>query len=160
MYIYADGTVSYVNGHPIDISYSFYEDLSNSEGTQIYDISIDGNAGARVDFGEDTSPEVIKYVDSNRAITKVESKPLLLLTYRGNRKFYHIHVSASGAYKMNRCWADMDQVRLLFDPDTGKLVDILETNYYYRLAPLGSNEILWFPMEKLKNVHSKKGDGR
>lgn len=156
----ADGTVNYVNGHPIDISYSFYEDLSNSAGTQIYDISIDGNAGAQVNFGENVSPEVIKYVDSNRAITKVESKPLLLLTYRGDRNFYHIHVSASGAYKMNRCWADLNRVRLLFDPDTGKLVDILETNYYYDLAPLGSNEISWFPMEKLKNLHSKKGDGR
>ena len=44
---------------------------------------------------------------------------------------------------MNTYLADMDSVTVLIDPDTGKLIDIVEFNYFYDFAPVGSNSITW-----------------
>ena len=32
---------------------------------------------------------------------------------------------------------------LTIDPDTGKLIDIIDYNYFYDFAPAGSNNIIW-----------------
>ena len=42
---------------------------------------------------------------------------------------------------MNNLWQDLNFVTVLIDPDTGKLIDIVEYNYYYDFAPVGSNSI-------------------
>lgn len=72
----------------------------------------------------------------------VSSRYVLSLTFTGNR-LYRIHNFCTGAYSMNNFSQDFDAVNVLIDPATGKLVDILEFNYYYDFAPVGSNKILF-----------------
>ena len=46
---------------------------------------------------------------------------------------------------------DIDYVTVLIDPDTGKLIDIVEFNYFYDFAPVGSNSITWARVYKWDN---------
>lgn len=42
---------------------------------------------------------------------------------------------------MNTFKEDFNIARVLIDPETGKLIDIVEFNYYYDFAPVGTNYI-------------------
>lgn len=137
------GTVNYVNGNPVDISYSYVQNLSNSAGTQSYDISIDANAGARVLLSGVYEPAAVHYYSSTKPAMKVSSRPALMLTFYGDSNFYRIHCTGSGEYSMNTLREDLNNVTVLIDPETGKLIDIVEFNYYYDFAPVGTNYITW-----------------
>lgn len=135
------GSVNYVNGNPVDISYSYVQNLSNSAGSQSYNISIDANAGACALLADVFEPEAVYYHSSTRPAMQVSSRPALMLTFYDDSNFYRIHCVCSGAYDMNNLWKDLNFVTVLIDPDTGKLIDIVEFNYYYDFAPVGSNSI-------------------
>ena len=135
------GTVNYVNGNPVDISYSYVQQLSNSAGSQSYNISIDANAGAYALLADVYEPAAVYYHNSTRPAMQVSSRPALMLTFYSDSDFYRIHCVCSGAYAMNNLWQDLNFVTVLIDPDTGKLIDIVEYNYYYDFAPVGSNSI-------------------
>lgn len=137
------GTINYVNGNPVDISYSYQDDLSNSAGTQHYDISIDANAGAYVLLSEEYEPAAVHYYNSTKPAMTVSSRPALMLTYYANTNFYTIHCRGTGAYSMNTLWTELPYVTVLIDPETGSLIDIVEYNYYYDFSPVGTNSILW-----------------
>lgn len=132
------GTVHYVNGNPIDVNYSFYEYLPHSVGIQEYDIRIDQNKVERV-----IKVGALYYMRSTRPAMTVSDRPVLELTLEGPN-CYTIHCNCTGAYAANTCNEDLSRVTVLIDPETGKLIDILEPNYYYDLCPTGSNSILFY----------------
>ncbi len=137
------GSINYVNGNPVDISYSYVQNLSNSAGSQSYNISINANAGACAILKDAYEPAAVHYHSSTKPAMKVSSRPALLLTFYDDSDFYRIHCTGSGAYSTNTLWEDLNYVTVLIDPDTGKLIDIVEYNYYYDFAPVGSNSITW-----------------
>lgn len=137
------GSKCYVNGNPIDINYSYINKLSNSAGSQSYDISLEDRDDVVV-YLKDVyyeKPSAVYYLKSTRPNIKIESKPVLKLTFYSSSDFYKIHCVCSGDYKENTLWKDMKYVTVLIDPDTGKLVDISDFNYFYDFAPVGSNSI-------------------
>lgn len=132
---------NYVNGHPIDISYSLNQNYSNSAGGQNYNISINANAGAYISMYEGEKPEIAYYYGSTRPAMSVSNRNVLKLTYRCNSNFYRINCFCTGAYAMNNYSQTYNYVTVIIDPETGKLIDIVEFNYYYDFAPVGSNYI-------------------
>lgn len=137
------GTVNYINGNPIDISYSYYKNLSNSAGSQVYDISIDANAGAFALQSDVYEPAAVYYLNSTRPAMDVKNQSALLLTFYSDSKFYKIHCMGTGSYSMNTLRQDLNYVTVLIDPATGKLIDIADFNYFYDFAPVGTNSITW-----------------
>lgn len=137
----ATGTINYINGNPIDISYSFVETISNSAGYQSYDISIDATAGASAYTTSPYNPVAVYYFDSTRAAMYIDHTPALMLTYHSTSNFYKVHCIGTGAYSTNTYWHDYNEATVLIDPATGKLIDIVDFNYYYDFAPIGSNSI-------------------
>lgn len=137
----SDGSLNYVNGNYIDYEYSYYDQMSNSAGTQSYDIAIDTNAGALVSLSEEYGPGLGHYISSTKPYRKVGSRPVLLLTYYNETNFYKIHCKGTGTYSMNTCWRDYPYVTVVIDPQSGNLIDIFEPNYYYHLITVGNNEI-------------------
>lgn len=131
------GTVNYVNGNPIDYSYIFHDEISNSSGYQLYDISIDTNAGACVLLSPEYQPVAVHYISSTKPAMHVSSRPALLLTYYAadNSNFYKINCRGTGAYSMNTLRKNSDSVQVLIDPVSGRLIDIYYYNYYYNFAP-------------------------
>ncbi len=140
------GSVNYVNGNPIDISYSYYSTSSNSAGTQYYDITIDANADACAFLSGSYEPAAVHYFGSTKPAMNVGSIPALMLTFSSDSKFYKIHCRGTGAYSMNTLWEDLNYVTVLINPVDGKLIDIVEYNYYYDFAPEGTNHISWSRM--------------
>ena len=135
------GSKCYVNGNPIDISYSYVWSSSNSAGYQSYDISLKQKSDVFAYLGTGVyEPEVAYYLYSTRPALNVSSRPVLQLTYYSNNPFYNIYCSCSGAYAANRLWENLNAVTVIIDPATGKMIDILEFNYYYQYA-VGSNSI-------------------
>jgi len=136
------GSINYVNGNPIDISYSYYQSFSNSAGSQYYDISIDANAGACASLSGMYEPAAVHYYNSTKPAMHVSDRPALMLTYTGNA-FYKIHCRCTKEYAKNSLWQDHNAVTVLIDPETGKLIDIVDFNYYYDFCPVGTNYITW-----------------
>lgn len=140
------GTVNYVNGNPVDISYSYHFESLNSAGIQNYNITIDADSDARVaiDWLEGNYyPNALYYHMSTQPAMKVESKPVLFLTYFGTPGYYKINCRGTGAYKQHTLKREDDvEVLLLIDPDTGKLIDIFEFNFFYHHNPSPGNQII------------------
>ncbi len=134
------GNIGYVNGHLIDISYQYdLEELTNPAGTQKYHISLKQSPGIRCQIWNEEAegPSVVWYHYSSRPARKVESKPVLELMYyrgSGNEKFYDINCICTGAYRGNTCCMSPDYVIVFIDPVDGKLIDIMEYNYFYQYA--------------------------
>ena len=141
-----NGTINYVNGHEIDPSYSYYKNIQNSAGTQLYDISIDKNKIVKV-LNSDSSnikPCVAYYLSSTMPPMQVGKGPLLCLSFYGD-KIYNINCIGTGAYVKNTYVGDFNSVRVLIDPNSGDLVDILDFNYFYDYEQLiGSNYISYY----------------
>ncbi len=138
-----DYTQNYVNGNPIDISYSFQDEISNSAGYQSYDISIDTSLNHWSYYnGEEYGPIGVYYVSSTKPINKVSSRPALILTFASSSEnFYKINCRGTGAYAANTYKDQTDYVTVMIDPETGKLIDIVFFNYYYDHNTLGINSI-------------------
>lgn len=137
-----DGTNCYVNGNPIDYSYSYVNNLSNSAGSQSYNITIQKRNDVRVYLGDgEFAPSAVYYHSSTRPAMKVSSRAALELTFYADKDFYSIHCRCTGAYDMNNFWDETNVVQVLIDPSTGKLIDIVQFNYYYDFAPVGTNYI-------------------
>lgn len=77
---------------------------------------------------------------STRPAMNVGSEAALELTFKSNNNFYSIHCMCTGAYKQNNLWKDYNQVTVIIDPSTGKLIDIENFNYFYDYA-VGSNSL-------------------
>ena len=91
---------------------------------------------------EGQGPDVVYYHSSTQPYNKVGSKYLLRLMFFADEsvKFYRIMCRGTGAYLENTVFFDPSYVIVLIDPDTGKLVDISEPNYFYDYA-MGANSI-------------------
>lgn len=138
----SSGSVCYVNGNEIDISYSYVQNLSNSAGSQSYNIAIQDRDDVYAYIGDGVyEPSAVYYHNSTRPAMHVSGRSALELTYYSDSNFYSIHCRCTGAYSMNNLWQDFKVVTVLIDPGTGKLIDIVEYNYYYDFAPVGSNSI-------------------
>lgn len=136
------GTLNYVNGNWINYGYSYHNEITNSVGTQYYDITIDDTADAYVLDIEHYNPGAMHYISSTWPAMQVSGRPVLVLDYySATTNFYKIHCRGTGAYSGNTHWEDFQTVRVLIDPETGNLVDILEPNYFYHYAPEGNNRI-------------------
>ncbi len=151
----AEGKNMYVNGHPININYSYYLNSSNSAGTQIYDISMTTPSDLKANIYTDdfmfddpddaayygmTVPDVVYYLSGNRGVGPNNIRALELSVYSPSTNFYHIHCNCSGAYIANKYNGDFNFVTVLINPDTGNLVDIEHINYYYEFIG-GSNSM-------------------
>ncbi len=139
------GTICYVNGHPIDISYQYDFSDSNPGGSQSYHISLQNMTGVRCQIWheETQGPSVDYYYNSTRPAKTVSSKPVLNLmfyTADSNVHFYNINCYGTGAYSGNTCYLSPSYVIVEIDPDDGRLIDICEPNYFYDYA-MGSNYI-------------------
>lgn len=139
----SDASVNYVNGNLIDISYSYVANLSNSAGGQYYNITINPNLGETVAFVDGYEPAAVYYHSSTKPAKVVSSRPALMLTYYGDNAFYAIHCLGTGAYSMNTFNQNFQVVTVIIDPADGKLIDIVEFNYYYDFAPVGTNYITY-----------------
>ncbi len=138
----SDGSNCYVNGNPIDYSYSCVNNLSNSAGSQSYNITIRKRNDVYAYLGDgEFAPSAVYYHSSTRPAMNVGSRPALELTFYSDTDFYSIHCRCTGAYDMNNFWDETNVVQVLIDPSTGKLIDIVQFNYYYDFAPMGTNYI-------------------
>jgi hypothetical protein len=136
------GSKYYVNGNSIDINYSYINNFSNSAGSQSYKISLEDRDDVNVYLNEKVfEPSAVYYLNSTKPNLAIRNKAVLELTFISNNPFYKIHCVCSGAYKQNTLWQDLKYVTVLVDPDTGKLIDISNFNYFYEFAPVGSNSI-------------------
>lgn len=143
------GTICYVNGHPIDISYQYDYSNSNSGGSESYHISLNNMEGVRCQIWREEGqfPSVDYYLTSTRPAKIVESKPVLkLMFYTADTSvhFYNINCIGTGAYRDNTCVWNPPYVIVDIDPDDGKLIDICEPNFFYDYA-IGSNYISSVP---------------
>lgn len=139
----SNGTVSYVNGNLVNIDYSYVQNLSNSAGGQYYNITINPNAGEQVVYVEGYEPAAVYFHSSTKPAMHVSSRPALKLTYYCDNVFYRVNCWGTGAYSMNTFRQDFNVVTVLVDPESGNLIDIVEFNYYYDFAPVGTNYITW-----------------
>ena len=153
-----NGGRMYVNGNPIDVSYSYYNDASNSAGTQIYDISMQNSSKLRAKIYQDqfmyddwettayfamTMPDTVRYLSGNRGVGPTGIEALQLSIYTSDASnFYKIHCRATGAYAANNLNRDLFFATVLINPNTGKLVDIEYYNYYYDYIG-GSNSMTY-----------------
>ena len=141
-----EGTICYVNGHLIDISYQFdYQNYYDPKNGQNYHISLKNIPGVKCQIWPeyDEGPSVVYYHSSTKPAKRVGSKPLLSLMYFRNDPnvhFYTIQCVGSGIHKDDTLWEDLGYVIVFVDPDDGKLVDIMEYNYFYQFAS-GTNDI-------------------
>lgn len=138
----SNGSNCYVNGNPIDYSYSYVNNLSNSAGSQSYNITIRKRNDVYAYLGDgEFAPSAVYYHSSTRPAMNVGSRAALELTFYSDTDFYSIHCRCTGAYDMNNFWDETNVVQVLIDPSTGKLIDIVQFNYYYDFAPVGTNYI-------------------
>lgn len=147
----SERTKYYVNGNPIDFSYSYTKSLSNSAGVQNYNINLKKteNFGVCLLQEEGTSispelqqtiPDVARYHSST--FTGISNKDVLTLSVHDwSNKCYTIHNICSGAYAENYLWADLNMCNVFIDPDTGKIIDIEWYNYFYEV---GNHSITYY----------------
>lgn len=136
------GENCYVNGNKIDISYSYSYATSNSAGHQSYNIKINHRSDVHAVVSDTAArPSAVTYLGSTRPAMSVSNGPALMLMYTSNSDFYAIHCVGTEAYEENTYWDEMDIVQVLVDPSTGKLIDIISVNYFYDIAPVGTNKI-------------------
>ena len=147
-----DASRYYVNGHSINIDYIYQENLSNVMGGQDYYIRLEDRSDvvpALNGLGPDKidMPHVGHYISSGRPAMKVSSRPVLLLPFISNeaRNFYTIDCACSGAYAENNFSKSMNTVAVAIDPETGKLIDIVEFNYFYQFAVGGNSITIVYP---------------
>lgn len=151
-----EGGNMYVNGHPIDVTYSYNFNFSTSGGIQNYDIkminrddirakifqsqfSFPDNPELAIEMGMDM-PDAIEFLSSTRGSGVTGNLLDLSIYTKDYDTFYQIHCIGTGAYAKNNYWADYFYATVFIDPNTGKLVDIYHDNYFYDHA-LGSNSM-------------------
>ncbi|MBO4375664.1 MAG: hypothetical protein J5811_00065 [Lachnospiraceae bacterium] len=135
------GTIYYVNGNNIDISYLYSQEINSSVGNQSYYITIQNSLVNRVDLSQSGLPRPVFYHSSTRPAMDVNKKPALKLTLYGEHDMYLVHCKCDGPFSMNNYWIDFGAVTVIVDPDTGKLIEISDFNYFYDFAPVGTNTI-------------------
>ncbi len=148
----AYGSNCYVNGNPIDLSYSYYKNASNSAGSQVYNITMTQNSDifakiyesqyAEYPEMQQVIPDTVYYHYGSKSNMPIQNKHLLELSVSSPSNFYNINCSRSGAYRANNLYLNVNYATVLIDPDTGKLVDISFFNYFYDYA-VGSNSMLF-----------------
>ena len=140
------GTKYYVNGNPIDIRYEYKFSSSNNNGLQNLSITLKDSDKIRCQIWKEETqgPEVVFYRESTKPYRTVGSKPLLHLLFYGepDADFYDIACLGTGSYQSDTLYKQPDYVIVLIDPDTGKLVDISEYNYFYQHI-MGGNRIIY-----------------
>lgn len=137
----SSGTVGYVNGNLIDISYSYVANLSNEAGLQTYSIILNPAEATLVMYADSYKPQVAYYLGSTKPAINVSNRYVLKLTYYGSSNLYKIHCYGSGAYSGNTFNQDMTFATVIIDPESGRLIDIDYYNYYYDFNPTGNNSI-------------------
>lgn len=147
------GTSYYVNGNPIDINYEYHYEDNNSAGNQSYNITLSDIEGVYCQIWDEEvqGPDVLYYHYSTKPNIEVQSKYLLRLMFyaEDSVKFYKIMCQGTGAYAENTLYSNPNYVIVLIDPDTGKLVDIAEFNYFYEHA-IGSNSLVTSSRKDMK----------
>ena len=148
------GTIYYVNGNTIDIGYVYSQEINSSVGDQYYYITIQDSLVRQVDLRKNRIPTPVFYHSSTRPATDANRKPALKLTFYGEPEMYLVHCRCTNAFSMNNYWRDYDEVTVIIDPDTGKLIDIFNFNYFYDFAPVGTNNItVLYPYQEFNWVH-------
>lgn len=147
----SERTNYYVNGNPIDFSYSYTKSLSNSAGSQSYNINLTRTANFGVCLLQEegtsispelqqTIPDVARYHSST--FTGISNKDVLTLSVHDwSNKCYTIHNRCSGEYAGNSLWSDLNMCNVFIDPDTGKVIDIEWYNYFYEV---GNHSITYY----------------
>ncbi|WWR18489.1 hypothetical protein V1226_18550 [Lachnospiraceae bacterium JLR.KK009] len=153
----ANGNNMYVNGNPIDINYDYHVDASTSAGTQKYDITMRNSSNLRAkvyqnqfmfEDAEETSyygmvmPNTVNYISGTKGVGSAGNVLELSLYSVNSEKFYKVHCICSGAYAENNMYKDFNFTTVFINPNTGKLVDIQNINYFYDYAT-GSNSMLF-----------------
>lgn len=153
----ANGNNMYVNGNPIDINYDYHVDASTSAGTQKYDITMRNSSNLRAKIyqnqfmfedAEETSyygmvmPNTVNYISGTKGVGPAGNVLELSLYSVNSEKFYKVHCICSGAYAKNNMYKDFNFTTVFINPNTGKLVDIQNINYFYDYAT-GSNSMLF-----------------
>ncbi len=145
-----NGLKNYVNGNPIDLSYSYYSNASNSAGSQVYNITMTQKSDIFAKIYESqymeypemqqVIPDTVYYLHGSKSNMPIQNKNLLELSVSSPSSFYNINCLCSGAYRDNNLYLNLNYATVLIDPDTGKLVDISYFNYFYDYA-MGSNSM-------------------
>ncbi len=150
-----DASKCYINGNRININYSYYDDCSNDAGTQVYDISIQQRDDVKPLLqsripNDSVNPKVAWYHGSSRPAMKINSKYVLEMWFLSTTEedFYFINCFCTGAYAQNYYWKNYAVVDVIIDPDTGRLVDIADDNYFYGHA-VGDNKMTLSSFEQL-----------
>lgn len=151
----ANGNNMYVNGNPIDISYSYNVDASNSAGSQRYNITMSNSSNLRAKIYQNqfmfddaettiyygmTMPDTVNYIRGSKGVGPTGNVLELSLYSLNPENFYKIHCVCSGAYAANNLYKDLNFATVFINPNTGKLVDIQHINYFYDYA-MGSNSM-------------------
>lgn len=83
-----------------------------------------------------------RYKESTKPIMKNYSyHSALLMTFKSDNDFYKIDCQTSGAYAGETVVEKYQEVTVLIDPQSGKLIDIVDPNFYYSFVHQGTNYI-------------------
>lgn len=153
----ANGNNMYVNGNPIDVSYAYNVNASNSAGGQRYNITMTNSSSLRAKIYQNqfmyedaeltsymgmTMPDTVNYMWGTKGVGPTGNVLELSLYSLDPVKFYQIHCVCSGAYAANNFYRDLNFATVFIDPNTGRLVDIQNINYFYDIAT-GSNNMMF-----------------
>ncbi len=114
----------YINGHEINFNYSFENKVSNSSGSSSTYMSL--VPGEDFTIGEDW----FGFVDYTTDFFGSQSKKKVLVITLENIESAKIDRYASGAYNDSIHYEE-NSARLIIDPATGKVLDMLSPNFYY-----------------------------
>jgi len=130
-----DKKLVYVNGHRVDIGYSYIWDGSNDYGQQLYDISIVPDSSVYCSY-----MEIVRYKGSTHPMMKYAYEPAVLMTFKSpSSDFYKIDCQCSGKYAAETVVQKYNFVTVLVDPSSGKMIDIYYPNFYYSFSHAGTN---------------------
>lgn len=115
----------YVNGHPIDISFSFSTSFSIPEGYYRTNMSLTAKPETRV-FEAHTTNFTTTWENSY-------AKPGALKLHLYNIEGTSSRVTG-GAYYTEPYNEVFNDVVVIVDPDNGKIIDMLTSNVYYALS--------------------------
>ncbi len=134
------GHKNYINGNLIDINYSYFNESGYGSDYNWCKIQIDHKESIRMNFEDNFCP--VFYQSSTMPAKQIDGKPVLQVTFTTDglsdatsyRNFYSINCWGRGEYSGDTWYQNYMWCTVFIDPDSGKLVDIPEINYFYNIS--------------------------
>lgn len=126
------GNDYYINGNLIDFTYSYYNGVNNAAGwintyMNLYKQANQWIVERPLDGFEDFAPKIVNYTTNFEG---AESRNEVLVLTIGDT-LAQIRRYAGGDYAGEHKVYDRVDAQVVIDPSTGKIIDMLDPNFYY-----------------------------